>query len=157
MNIIAKYPDLWAQAPVEIPTKWDANVALANLQSAMQANPKIDFLFTSSDFLFPVIKSVLAPLNKWNLVGHPNHVILGGLDGDVTAARLLEEGYLDATGVQNLFYEADLMLEAMLSAIKNGEKTPDKWMDDPGFALTQANLSTRAEEMWGWVLYKEGK
>jgi inositol transport system substrate-binding protein len=49
------------------------------------------------------------------------------------------------------------MLEAMLSAIKNGEKTPDKWMDDPGFALTQANLSTRAEEMWGWVLYKEGK
>ncbi|NBK26013.1 MAG: sugar ABC transporter substrate-binding protein [Spirochaetia bacterium] len=157
MNVMAKYPDLWAQAPVEIPTKWDANVALANLQSAMQGNPKIDFLFTSSDFLFPVIKSVLAPLGKWNLVGDPNHVILGGLDGDVTAARLLEEGYLDATGVQNLFYEADLMLEAMLSAIKSGEKTPDKWMDDPGFALTQANLSTKAEEMWGWVLYKEKK
>lgn len=155
MNVIEKYPELWAQAPVEIPTKWDANVALANLQSAMQANPNIDFLFTSSDFLFPVIKSVLAPLGKWTVVGDSNHVILGGLDGDVTAAQLLEEGYLDTTGVQNLFYEADLMLETMLAAINNGEKTPDKWMDDPGFALTQANLSTRAEEMWGWVLYKE--
>ncbi|WP_455381146.1 sugar ABC transporter substrate-binding protein, partial [Salinispira pacifica] len=47
-NVINKYPDLWTGKPVEIPTKWDANVALANLQSAMQANPNIDFLFTSS-------------------------------------------------------------------------------------------------------------
>ncbi|MDC7244645.1 MAG: sugar ABC transporter substrate-binding protein [Sphaerochaetaceae bacterium] len=155
MNVIEKYPDLWAYEPVEIPTKWDANVALANLQSAMQANPDIDFLFTSSDFLFPVIKSVLAPLGKWTTIDDPNHVILAGLDGDVTAAQLLEEGYIDATGVQNLFYEADLMIDAMLEAINAGNGTPDKWMDDPGFALTQANLDTRAEEMWGWVLYKE--
>jgi len=155
MNVIAKYPDLWAHPPIEIPTKWDANVALANLQSAMQANPKIDFLFTSSDFLFPVIKSVLAPLGKWTKINDPNHVILGGLDGDVTAAQLLEEGYLDATGVQNLFFEADVMLETMLAAIKAGEKTPNQWIDDPGFALTQANLDTKAEDMWGWVLYKE--
>jgi len=151
-NVIAKYPELWASAPVEIPTKWDANVALANLQSAMQANPDIDFLFTSSDFLFPVIKSVLAPLGKWQKVGHPNHVILGGLDGDKTACSLLKDGYLDATGVQNLFAEAEMMLDAMLSAIERGDKMPNQWLDDPGFALTQANLAKREMEMWGCKL-----
>lgn len=151
-NVIKKYPELWASEPVEIPTKWDANVALANLQSAMQANPEIDFLFTSSDFLFPVIKSVLAPLGKWNKVGAANHVILGGLDGDKTACQLLKDGYLDSTGVQNLFAEADMIMNAMLDAIKAGNKTPNEWLYDEGFALTQSNLASREMEMWGCKL-----
>lgn len=154
-NAINKYPELWTGEPIEIPTKWDANVGLANLQSAMQANPDIDFLFTSSDFLFPVIKSVLAPLGKWQKVGDPDHVILGGLDGDKTAARLLKEGYLDATGVQNLFAEAEMILTAMLKAIESGETRPDVWLDDEGFALTQGNLATREMEMWGSILLAE--
>ena len=132
MNVIAKYPDLWTGAPVEIPTKWDANVGLANLQSAMQANPDIDFLFTSSDFLFPVIKSVLAPLGKWEKVGSDNHVILGGLDGDKTACQLIQDGYLDSTGVQNLFAEADMIMQAMLGAIGSGEGRPSEWLYDEG-------------------------
>jgi inositol transport system substrate-binding protein len=154
-NAINKYPELWTGEPIEIPTKWDANVALANLQSAMQANPDIDFLFTSSDFLFPVIKSVLAPLGKWNKVGADNHIILGGLDGDKTACQLLKDGYLDSTGVQNLFAEAEMILSAMLKAIEAGEDKPNEWLYDKGFALTQANLATREMEMWGCKLLAE--
>jgi len=157
MNAIAKYPELWTGKPIEIPTKWDANVALANLQSAIQANPNIDFLFTSSDFLFPVIKSVLAPLGKWNKVGAKNHVILGGLDGDVTACGLIKDGYLDSTGVQDVFAEAKMVMDAMLLAIKNKEGTPDQWMLDPGFALTQANYAKRSMDMWGCKLLAERK
>lgn len=154
-NVIEKYPDLWAQPPVEIPTKWDSNTALANLQSAMQANPDIDFLFTSSDFLFPVIRSVLAPLGRWQKVGHADHVILGGLDGDMTACELLREGYLDSTGVQNLFAEAEMTLDALLAAIESGETHPDEWLLDAGFALTGGNLDERDQEMWGCVLLDE--
>ena len=157
MDIIAKYPELWNGKPIEIPTKWDANVALANLTSAMQANPDIDFLFTSSDFLFPVIKSVLAPVGKWEKIGNPKHVILGGLDGDVTACQLLKDGYLDSTGVQNLFAEAEMAMTAIIEAVAKKEKTPEKWMDDPGFALTQANYATRANEMWGCKLLADKK
>ena len=111
-DVIEKYPDLWTGKPIEIPSKWDANVCRANLESAMQANPDIDFLFTSSDFLFPVIQSVLAPLKKWEKTGHENHVILGGLDGDKTAYMLMKQGYVDATGVQDLFAEANMMVGA---------------------------------------------
>ncbi len=154
-NVIEKYPELWTQDPIEIPTKWDANVALANLQSAIQANPDIDFLFTSSDFLFPVIKSVLAPLGKWQKVGHEDHVILGGLDGDKTACELLHEGYLDSTGVQDVFAEAEMILDALMKAIEEGNETPNEWLYDEGFALTQANLEERDMDMWGCILRAE--
>lgn len=155
MNVIDRYPELWTGPPIEIPTKWDSNTALANLQSGMQANPDIDFLFTSSDFLFPVIRSVLAPLGKWQMIGDPNHVILGGLDGDMTACELIDTGYLDATGVQNLFAEAEMALDAILSAIEEGETNPDVWLLDEGFALTADNYAERDMEMWGCVLRAE--
>lgn len=151
-NAIEANPDLWTREPIEIPSKWDANTALANLQSAFQANPDIDFLFTSSDFLLPVIRSVLQPLGKWEKIGNENHVILGGLDGDVTACQMIKEGYLDATGVQDVFYEAELILDRMLEAIENGEERPDEWLYDPGFALTQDNLDEREMDMWGCIL-----
>jgi ABC-type sugar transport system substrate-binding protein len=153
-NVIEKYPDLFNK-PIEVPTKWDAATALANLKSAMQANPDIDVLFTSSDFLYPTIKSVLEPLGKWKKIGEPGHIIMGGLDGDSTAGRLMDELYVDSTGVQDLYFEASSILDAMLEAIDKGEKTPDKWIDDPGFALTQANMAERKMDMWGNKLRKD--
>ncbi len=54
-NAINANPDLF-ETPVEVNTKWDASVALAGLQAAMTANPDIDFIFTSSDFLYPTIQ-----------------------------------------------------------------------------------------------------
>lgn len=148
MNVIEKYPDLF-NTPVEVPTKWDAATGLANLKSAMQANPNVDFIFTSSDFLFPQIKAVLEPMGKWKKIGDKDHVILGGLDGDSAAGKLIDDGFIDGTGVQDLYFEAEAIMNAMLEAIEKGEKTPEKWIDDPGFALTQGNLAERRMDMWG--------
>jgi inositol transport system substrate-binding protein len=151
MDTIEANPDLF-NTPIEVPTKWDGNTALANLEAAMQANPEVDMLFTSSDFMYPQIRSVLDPLGRWKKVGEEGHMILGGLDGDSTACRLMRDGYVDATGVQDLFYEADTIMQAMLDAIAKGEKTPENWMDDPGFALTQGNWEDKAADMWGCKL-----
>jgi hypothetical protein len=63
--------------------------------------------------------------------------------------------YVDSTGVQDLYFEASSILDAMLEAIEKGEKTPDKWIDDPGFALTQANMAERKMDMWGNKLRKD--
>jgi len=154
LNAIEKYPDLFNEA-IEVPTKWDANTALTNLEAALQANPDVDFLFTSSDFMIPQIRAVLEPMGKWQPIGHPDHVILGGLDGDHTACRLMKEGYLDATGVQDLYYEADATLEAVLVALEAGETTPSQWIEDEGFAFTQANMTEREADMWGCQLLAE--
>jgi ABC-type sugar transport system substrate-binding protein len=94
-------------------------------------------------------------MNKWAKSGEPSHVILGGLDGDHTACQLMKEGYVDATGVQDLYTEATLTMDAIIAAIGAGEKTPNKWLQDPGFALTLGNLAQREMDMWGCKILAE--
>jgi inositol transport system substrate-binding protein len=134
---------------VEVPTKWDANTALANLKSATQANPNFNMLFCGSDFLYPQIQSVLEPLGKWVKVGDANHVIMGAVDGDSTAGKLMDEGFVDATAVQDLYFEASATMDALTAAIKAGETQPSNWIYDPGFTLTQANMAEKHDDMWG--------
>lgn len=145
---IEKAPEIFNEV-IEVPTEWDAATCLANLQSAVQANPDIDFIFSSSDFLFPTVQSVVEPLGKWQKIGDENHIILGGLDGDGTAGKLIDEGYVDGTGVQDLFFETEEALKAIEEAIDAGETTPDEVITDSGFALTQGNLEEKRMDMWG--------
>jgi ABC-type sugar transport system substrate-binding protein len=137
---------------VEVPTKWDANTTLANLEAALQTNPDIDLIFTSSDFLYPQIRVVLEPLGKWKPRGEKGHIILGGLDGDLYACKLMKEGFVDATGVQDLYFEANSVLDSLLIAIKNKQPSVKKWIVDPGFTYTQENLVEREADMWGCIL-----
>ncbi len=153
-NVIEKYPWLF-NTPIEVATEWDAATALANLEAAITANPDVDFLFTSSDFLFPTIRSVLEPRGMWVPAGQQGHVIMGGLDGDVTACSLIRDGYVDSTGVQDLFFEAEASLNAILAAIEAGEAQPNVVIQDPGFALTAGNYDWQALDMWGCVLLAE--
>lgn len=155
MDVIEKYPDLF-NTPIEIATEWNSDIALAGLEAAVTANPEIDFIFTSSDFLFPTIRSVLESRGMWVPTGQVGHVILGGLDGDATACQLIREGYVDATGVQDLYYEAELVLDGILTAIDNGDTQPNAILQDPGFALTAGNIDFQEMDMWGCVLLEQG-
>lgn len=150
-----RYPGMFNE-PIEVATEWDAATALANLEAAITANPDVDFIFTSSDFLFPTIRSVLEPRGMWVPAGEPGHVILGGLDGDATACMLIEQGFVDATGVQDLFLEAELTLNGILDAIEAGDFQPNAVLPDPGFALTAGNFQFRRDDMWGCVLLDDG-
>lgn len=138
-----------------IPTDWNQEKALAGVQGAMQANPDIGLIFTSSDFMFPSIKSVLSNLGKWKRHDEPGHVILGGFDGDATAYQLMAEGYVDATGVQDVYWEAEQAIRVLVEA-KAGKAVPAR-IDDKGFAITQANLKEKESRMWGAVVARKGK
>jgi inositol transport system substrate-binding protein len=152
---IEKHGDAFA-TPIEVASEWDAATALANLEAAITANPDIDLLFTSSDFLFPTIRSVFEPRGMWVPRGEEGHVWMAGLDGDATACRLIKEGYVDATGVQDLYFEAESALDAILAAIEAGETQPNQVIEDPGFALTADNIGEREMDMWGCVLLADG-
>jgi inositol transport system substrate-binding protein len=153
MNSIGAHPELF-EAPVEVATKWNSQVALAGLEAAMTADPAIDFLFTSSDFLFPTIQSVLEPLGRWKKAGEDGHMILGGLDGDDGACKLIQEGYVDSTGVQDVYLEAELALNGIMDAITAGETQPNAVKLDPGFALSQANFTEMGDKTWGCQVLK---
>ena len=140
----------------EVASQWDAATALSNLEAAVTANPQVDLLFTSSDFLWPTIRSVFEPRGLWKKTGEDGHVWMAGLDGDATACQLIKEGFVDATGVQDLGFEADQSLKAILAAIDAGETQPNEVIQDPGFALTTEELGTREMDMWGCVLLSQG-
>ena len=125
-----------------VPTEWNQEKALAGFQSALQAHPDIDLVFTSSDFMLPSIKSVLSGLGRWKKSGEPGHVMLAGFDGDPTAYGLMVDGYLDATGVQDVFWEAEQAIKVIVDA--RAGKPRRARLDDPGFAITQGNMSELA-------------
>ena len=115
-------------------------MALAGLEAAVTNDPEIDFIFTSSDFLFPTIQSVLDAKGKWVKAGEDGHVILGGLDGDDGACKLIQEGYVDSTGVQDVNLEAKLALDGILGAIASGETQPNAVLLDPGLRALRGEL-----------------
>lgn len=145
-DAIAEYED-WIELVAEVPTEWNQEKALAGVTNALQANPDIDFIFTSSDFLFPSLISALKNARKYHPIGHPDHVVLGGFDGDATAYQLLVNDYLDADGVQDVYYECAAAVRAVLQ--KHNGQSIDSLIVDPGFVIHQKNLEQKADQMWG--------
>ena len=89
------------------------------------------------------------PRGKWKKSGEEGHVILGGLDGDDGACKLIREGYVDSTGVQDVYLEAKLALDSIQEAIAKGEARPNAIKLDPGFALSQANYAEKGADDLG--------
>lgn len=130
-----------------IPTEWNQEKAHAGVVNALQANPDVSFIFSSSDFLFPSIVSALKSAGKYKKVGESGHVILGGFDGDGTAWQMLKEGYLDATGVQDVYFEVEACVQAILD-LRAGKTVPEL-IKDPGFVIHQGNRNEKSSRMWG--------
>ncbi len=151
-DIVDQHPDL-IEVVARVSTEWNADKAFAGLTNALQANPDINFLVTSSDFLFPQIEQALKIAGKWHKRGEEGHVLFGGFDGDAGAYQLLVDGYLDADGVQNLFLEVEMAFGAF-EEMWAGNK-PEKLLLDPGFVITADNLEEVRDEMWGYIVWQQ--
>ncbi len=136
-----------------VPTQWSQDKALAGVTNALQANPDIDFIFTSSDFLFPSLISALKTAGKYKKCGEEGHVLLGGFDGDSLAYQMLRDGYLDADGVQDVYFECAAAVDAVLR-LRAGEAV-EAIIRDPGFVIHSGNLTERAALMWGAQVAQE--
>ena len=130
-----------------VPSDWNQEKAQAGVANALQANPDISFIFTSSDFLLPSITAALKAAGGYKKIGEAGHVILGGFDGDATAYQMLVDGYLDATGVQDVYFEAEASVQALLD--RREGKNVDGLILDPGFVIHQGNLKEKSPRMWG--------
>ena len=53
----------------------------------------------------------------------------------------------DATGVQDVYFEAEKAVQAVLD-LRAGKEVPELILD-PGFVIHQGNLREKAERMWG--------
>lgn len=143
---VKKHADI-LEVVAEVPTEWNQEKALAGAVNALRSHPEIDFIFTSSDFLLPSLVSALKDAGKYQPAGQPGHVFLAGFDGDATAFRLLQEGYLDADGVQDVAFECRAAVQAVFD-MKAGKKV-DRIIRDPGFVIHRDNLADSKSRMWG--------
>ena len=153
-DVVGKNPDL-VEVVARVSTEWNADKAFAGLTNAFQANPDIDFLFTSSDFMLPQIQQVMETFDKWYKRDEEGHVLLGGFDGDANAYQLIQDGYMDACGVQNLFLEVDMAFQAFQDMWAG--KKPEKLLLDPGFVITAANMEETRDKMWGYIVWQKSK
>ncbi|MGH9842005.1 MAG: sugar ABC transporter substrate-binding protein [Blastocatellia bacterium] len=143
---VKPYADI-IEVVARIPTEWNGEKARAGVTNALQANPDINFIFTSSDFMFPQIVQALRDAGKYKKIGEDGHVLLGGFDGDATAYQMLVDGYLDADGVQDVYFESEAAVQAVLD-MKAGKQMPEV-IRDPGLVIHQGNLKEAAVRMWG--------
>jgi inositol transport system substrate-binding protein len=131
----------------QVPTEWNNEKAYAGVVNAIQKHPDIALIFSSSDVHLPSIASALKAAGKWKKRGEAGHIILGGFDGDATAWQMLQEGYLDATGVQDLYFEVDACVQAILD-LRTGKPVPAT-IQDTGFVIHAENMGEKAVRMWG--------
>lgn len=151
LQAMADYPHI--EIVARVPTDWDADKAAIGLAGALRRDPDIDFLFTSSDLMIPAVRQVLQGVDKWHPSGHPRHVTYVGFDGFPEAYTLLRTGYMDACGVQNLFLEVRLAIDA-IDDLLAGNRPPQRLVD-PGFVITRASLNQQRAQMWGYLLQQE--
>jgi len=151
-DAVREYPDA-IEVVARVPTQWSQDKALAGVTNALQVNPDISFIFTSSDFLFPSLISALKTAGKYQKIGEEGHVLLGGFDGDSLACRMLRDGYLDADGVQDVYFECAASVDAVLR-MRGGQRM-EPVIRDPGFVIHQDNLDAKAPQMWGAQAAKE--
>lgn len=144
-DALKAFPEI--EIVARVPTEWSQEKALAGVTNALQVHPDINFIFTSSDFLFPSLISALKTCGKYKKIGEEGHVLLGGFDGDSLAYQMLADGYLDADGVQDVYFECAASVDAVLR-MRAGEAV-EAIVRDPGFVIQQENLTERARQMWG--------
>ena len=148
MDVIEKYPDLF-NTPVEIATNGTRKSRWQGLKQRSRRIP------TSTSSSHRRISFSRRFARCWNHTvngiptGQIGHVILGGLDGDATACQLIHEDYVDSTGVQDLYYEAQLTLDG-IRRDRQWRHQPNAVLQDPGFALT-AGISTCMKWICGAV------
>jgi ABC-type sugar transport system substrate-binding protein len=152
LDILDKNKDI-AEVVARVATEWDNDKAFAGLTNAIQANPDINFLVSPSDSQDALIEQVLKTAGKWHKTGEEGHVLFAGFDGDQNGYNLLKTGYMDVNGVQNLFYEVELAYGAFKDIWAG--KPVEKMLIDPGFAISQATLAQKQDEMWGYHVWKQ--
>lgn len=152
MDILDANKDI-IEVVARVATEWNADKTFSGLTNAIQANPDINMLISPSDSQDAVIEQVLKTAGKWHKTGEEGHVLFAGFDGDQNGYNLLNTGYMDVNGVQNLFYEVDLAYNAFKDIWAG--KQPEQMLIDPGFAISQDTLAAKQEDMWGYHVWKE--
>ncbi len=148
LEIVNQWPDDVIEVVASVPTEWQPERALDGTMDALQSRPDINAIFTPSDFLGPAIVSALEINDKLHPAGHPDHVIIVGIDGNDFAWENIGKGYYTAT-IATLADE--LGRKAAEAAIKAARGETLSTSEDiiSGLLVHKANQELVKDLVWG--------
>ena len=127
----------------EQPGNWTNSVAMQVTENMLQANPKVDGVFTASDVMLDGI------LNALEGAGRKNVKIMA-VDGSKAAVELIETGEVFGTMAQFPGRMGPKAVEIILGVL-NGSVNPasvEKYIDSGTACYTKENLADAKKEMF---------
>lgn len=144
----AAVKDNGAVIAADIESNWSVETVMNKLAPTLQANAKANLIFTPNEDLMLGVQSVLEGKDLWIKSGEKGHIYLAAAGGCEIGLELLQDGYLDATGYENLPEVSRKTVDNAV-ALALGEEPGDYFVESE--AITQDNVQELLDENYFWV------
>lgn len=119
---ISRYPEIKC---ISGNMKGDAKTAREWLKGVLEDGVEIDAVHCSSDYPARGLAEALQESGKWEKQGYPGHIIFVTIDGDPYAADQIQEGYYDASVVQDAVGYGKILITLMRDYLFQGKEVPE--------------------------------
>ena len=144
----AAVKDNGAEIVADIESNWSVETVMNKLSPTLQANADANLIFTPNEDLMLGVQSVLEGQGKWIKSGEEGHIYLAAAGGCEIGLEMIQEGYLDATGYEDLQAVSENAVENAVK-LALGEEPGDSFVKSE--AITQDNIQELLDENHFWV------
>jgi ribose transport system substrate-binding protein len=138
-ELVEKYPDITIVQSVN--GEWTTEGSNKAMTDVLQAQPDIDAVYTDSgDMAVGALRAIeVAGLQK--PVGDPDHIWVGGINGDPNAIAYIRENMQDVEVASNPVKMGALLMDMLKDAKLNGTELP-KTYEFKNLAITPENIDS---------------
>jgi ABC-type sugar transport system substrate-binding protein len=144
---IEEYKGRGAKFVHELVSNWDLDFTLANLPSAMRANPEVNCLYVASDYLLTAVQTGLESTKQWYPYGDKGHIFIASSDVFPIGLELLKAGYIDTDSLLDAVNMNKAVLDYSVK-LANGEKPPEIYVQGPDFTRDNCDSEEMKALIW---------
>jgi len=148
-DVMAKNTDIISLVQ-SVPTDYNLEKVLAGVTNALQANPDINCIFMHSDMMISATIQALQSANRYAPIGQQGHIALMPFSGNAASVDAMQNKYAEMCFGMDVYKEGhDGLMAAYDLATGNNTSKYSQPVNDPGFIVTQDNLSQMLSRMYG--------
>ena len=144
----AAVKDNGATIVADIECNWSVETLMNKLAPTLQANTDANMIFTPNEDLMLGVQSVLEGKELWKKSDEEGHIYLAAAGGCEIGLNMIQEGYLDATGYENLPQVSTNTVDVAVK-LALGEEAGDFFVKSE--PITQENIQPLLDENHFWV------
>lgn len=145
-ELLEEYPGIEIVATVN--GEWTTESANKVVSDVIQAHPDIDGIYTASGDMAVGSLRVLDVAGMLKPIDDPEHVWVGGINGDPNAIQYVRDGLQDVEVASNPIRMGELLLEMLQDNHDNGTELPLTY-EFKNLAMTPENIDSDEVEEYG--------